>query len=292
MVSMMSFSGKTLITLLFLLFISLAFFFVYTLIGWNVLLSFTESRGLSITYQFAGLEQYYKAVNDPVFYTSLKNNALLIILFIPGTMGIGLMLAVLMNAVSSRLEGFFRTVFLMPFSLSFVVTAAMWAWMFNYSFGVLNSILSTLLGLRVNWLGDPGLALYSVILALVWQFSGYTALIFLAGIKSIPVSQLEAAMVDGASSLQVYGSIILPQLKPWFLSSFVVLMVFALKAFDFIFVLTNGGPGVSTYVLALLMYRRAFFETDFPYGAALATILLLVVVAVVAPYLAFSLRKR
>lgn len=288
----MSLSGRNIMTLLFLVFTSLAFFFVYALIGWNVLLSFTQSRGLSITYEFAGLEQYMKATKDPVFYTSLKNNALLIILFIPGTMSIGLLLAILMNMLSDRFEGVFRTIFLLPFSLSFVVTAAMWAWMYNYSFGVLNSILCSLTGIRINWLGDPAIALYSVTMALIWQFSGYTALIFLAGIKSIPIAQLEAAKVDGASALQIYGSIILPQLKPWILSSFVVLMVFALKAFDFIFVLTNGGPGVSTYVLALLMYRRAFFETDFPYGAALATILLLVVVAVVAPYLIISLRKR
>ena len=106
------------------------------------------------------------------------------------------------------------------------------------------------------------------------------------------MEHLEAARVDGATTLQVYRFVILPQLKSWFLSSFVVLMVFALKAFDFIYVLTNGGPGVSTYVLALLMYRRAFFETDFPYGAALATILLAMVVSVVAPYLASSLRRR
>ncbi|MEM4885756.1 MAG: sugar ABC transporter permease, partial [Thermofilum sp.] len=170
---------------------------------------------------------------------------------------------------------------------------AMWAWMYNYTFGVANTLLSALLGgLRVNWLGDPEIAMYSVILALMWQFSGYTALVFLAGIKSVPVEQLEAATVDGASTIQVYSHVIIPQLKPWILSAFVVLMVFALKAFDFIYVLTNGGPGVSTYVLALLMYRRAFFETDFPYGAALATILLLIVVAVVAPYLVTSTRRR
>uniref|UniRef100_A0A7C4B9S4 Sugar ABC transporter permease n=1 Tax=Thermofilum pendens TaxID=2269 RepID=A0A7C4B9S4_THEPE len=287
-----TFSGRHVIALLFLVFVATAFFFIYALIGWNALLSFTKSRGLAITYELAGLEQYRKAAEDPVFYVSIRNNALLILLFIPGSMAVGLLLAILMNTVSERLESAFRMVFLLPFSLSFVVTGAMWAWMYNYTFGVANSLLSLLAGIRVNWLGDPDLALYSIILALIWQFSGYTALVFLAGIKSVPVEQLEAARVDGATTLQVYRFVILPQLRPWFLSSFVVLMVFALKAFDFIYVLTNGGPGVSTYVLALLMYRRAFFETDFPYGAALATILLAMVVSVVAPYLAASLRKR
>jgi glucose/mannose transport system permease protein len=131
-----------------------------------------------------------------------------------------------------------------------------------------------------------------VILALIWQFSGYTALLFSAGIKSVPVEQIEAAKVDGASTAQLYLRVVIPQLKPWALSAFVVLMVFALKAFDFIYVLTNGGPGISTYVLALLMYRRAFFETDFPYGASLATILLLMVVSVVVPYLILAFKKR
>lgn len=289
----MRFEGKHLLFLLLVLFVATAFFFIYCLIGWNVVLSFAQSRGLLIVYEFAGLQQYAKAANDPVFYVSLKNNAVLILLFIPGSIGVGLLLAILMNTVGGKLEAVFRMVFLLPFSLSFVVTGAMWAWMYNYTFGVANTILSTLMrGFRVNWLGDPDIAMYSVILALTWQFAGYTALVFLAGIKSVPVEQLEAALVDGASTVQLYSRIIIPQLKPWILSAFVVLMVFALKAFDFIYVLTNGGPGVSTYVLALLMYRRAFFETDFPYGAALATILLLLVVAVVAPYLATSLRKR
>lgn len=289
----MRLEGKHMLYFLLALFVATAFFFIYCLIGWNTVLSFTQSRGLLIVYEFAGLQQYAKAASDPVFYVSLRNNAILILLFIPGSIGLGLLLAILMNTVGGKLESFFRMIFLLPFSLSFVVTGAMWAWMYNYTFGVANTLLSTLLGgLRVNWLGDPGIAMYSVILALMWQFAGYTALVFLAGIKSVPVEQLEAATVDGASAIQVYSHIIIPQLKPWILSAFVVLMVFALKAFDFIYVLTNGGPGVATYVLALLMYRRAFFETDFPYGAALASILLLIVVAVVAPYLVTSMRRR
>lgn len=289
----MRLEGKHVLYFLLALFVATAFFFIYCLIGWNVVLSFAESRGLLVVYEFSGLQQYAKAARDPVFYVSLRNNAILILLFIPGSIGLGLLLAILMNILGGRFESLFRMLFLLPFSLSFVVTGAMWAWMYNYTFGVANALLSTLFrGLRVNWLGDPGVAMYSVILALMWQFAGYTALVFLAGIKSVPVEQLEAATVDGASTTQIYLHIVIPQLRPWILSAFVVLMVFALKAFDFIYVLTNGGPGIATYVLALLMYRRAFFETDFPYGAALATILLLIVVAVVAPYLVISMRRR
>jgi glucose/mannose transport system permease protein len=289
----MSLSRQYVLHLAFATFVAVAYFFVYGLIGWNVLISFTESRGLVISYEPAGLRQYEKAVRDPVFYVALRNNALLILLFIPGSMCLGLLTAILMDVLGGKIESSLRTLFLLPFSLSFVVTAAMWAWMYNYTSGVANTLLSAIFGgLRVNWLGDSSLAMYSVILALTWQFSGYTALLFSAGIKSIPVEQIEAAKVDGASTLQLYLRVVIPQLKPWALSAFVVLMVFALKAFDFIYVLTNGGPGISTYVLALLMYRRAFFETDFPYGAALATILLAMVVTVVVPYLIFAIRRR
>ncbi|MEZ0345898.1 MAG: sugar ABC transporter permease [Infirmifilum sp.] len=289
----MRLENRYIMYLLFVVFTATAFFFIYCLIGWNVVLSFTKSRGLLITYELAGLEQYRKAFLDPVFYVSIMNNVMLILLFIPGSIALGMFLALLMSIVGGRLEAMFRMLFLLPFSLSFVVTGAMWAWMYNYSFGVANTLLSSLLGApRVNWLGDASIAIYSVIVALIWQFTGYTALVLLAGMKSIPVEQLEAATVDGASTLQIYSRIVIPQLKPWIFSSFIVLMVFSLKAFDFIYVLTNGGPGVSTYVLALLMYRRAFFETDFPYGAALATILLLMVVVVVTPYLLTTMRRR
>lgn len=278
----------SLFLIIFLAFtITIAYFFIYGLIGWNTLLSLSESTGLTMEFRFSGLEQYYKALEDPVFWVSLRNNIVLITVFIPVSVGVGLLVAILLDMVGGRFESFYRSLYLLPFSLSFVVTASMWAWMYNYSYGVIN----TFLGQRVNWLGDPEIALYSVIIALTWQFSGYASLVMLAGIKSIPESQLHAARIDGASPLQIYTKIVLPQIKPWILSIFVVLMVFSLKAFDFIFVLTNGGPGVSTYVLALLMYRRAFFETDFQYGAALATILYLMVMAIVIPYMVVSLRR-
>ncbi|MEM2578756.1 MAG: sugar ABC transporter permease [Desulfurococcaceae archaeon] len=285
--------GSLPLTIVFIASLATAFFFIYGLIGWNILLSFTKSMGLITSYELTGLTQYVKAGSDPVFQISLKNNLMLIVLFIPGSIGLGLLLAVLLDLVGGRGETLYRTIYLLPFSLSFVTTASMWAWMYNYSYGVVNTLLTALLGraLQINWLGDPNIALYSVILALIWQFSGYTALVFLAGIKSIPESQINAARIDGASAFQLYTRIVIPQLKPWILSAFVVLMVFALKAFDFIYVLTNGGPGVSTYVLALLMFRRAFFETDFPYGAALATILFTMVISVVVPYLLLSSRK-
>jgi glucose/mannose transport system permease protein len=143
-----------------------------------------------------------------------------------------------------------------------------------------------------NWIGDPRIAIYSVILALTWQFSGYTMLLFLAGIRSIPESQVMAAEVDGAGGFRLYRRIIIPQLKSSVLATFVIMMVFALKSFDFIYVLTGGGPGESTYVLAYQMYEVTFASDHWAYGAAIGTVLFIIVMIIVVPYLYLSSRRR
>jgi glucose/mannose transport system permease protein len=278
--------------LIFLPSLVLVGYFVYASIGWNVIVSLSDWKGLRPSYNIVGVAQYVSLTHDPVFWISFENNLLLIALFVPGSLLLGLFLAVLLNA-KVRAESTFRTVYLLPFALSFVITASLWAWMYNPSIGVINTLLEKAgLGfLRSGWSTDSSVAMYSIILALIWQFSGYTMLVFLAGIRSIPESQIMAATVDGASSLVLYRRIIIPQLRFSALAAFVVLMVFALKAFDFIFILTGGGPGYSTYVLPLMMYSETFSMTHFAYGAAIATILFAVVMVVVVPYLYMTSRK-
>jgi glucose/mannose transport system permease protein len=289
----MDFTKDRMATLLiFLPSLILVGYFVYASIGWNALVSVSDWRGLRPSYNIVGIAQYVSLFQDPVFWISLENNLLLIALFVPGSLCFGLFLAILLNA-KVRAENTFRTIYLLPFALSFVITASLWAWMYNPSIGVLNTLFQTVgLGfLKSGWSTDPVIAMYSIILALIWQFSGYTMLIFLAGMRSIPETQMMAARVDGASSLNLYRRIVLPQLGFSALAAFVVLMVFALKAFDFIFILTAGGPGYSTYVLPLMMYRETFSMTHFAYGAAIATLLFVIVMIVVVPYLYMSSRK-
>lgn len=278
--------------LIFLPSLILVGYFVYVSIGWNAIVSLSDWKGLTPSYNIIGISQYAYLSKDPVFWTSLKNNLLLISLFVPSSLLLGLFLAILLDA-KVRAENIFRTIYLLPFALSFVITASLWAWMYNPSIGVINTLLEKIgLGfLKSGWITDSSIAMYSIILALIWQFSGYTMLIFLAGIRSIPESQIMAARVDGASSLNLYRRIIIPQLKFSTLAAFVVLMVFALKAFDFIFILTGGGPGYSTYVLPLMMYRETFAMTHFAYGASIATLLFAIVMVVVVPYLYMSSRK-
>ncbi|MCZ2809167.1 MAG: sugar ABC transporter permease [Candidatus Bathyarchaeota archaeon] len=279
----------------FFLLLSLALvgYFVYVCIGWNVIVSLSDWKGLTPSYNIVGFDQYSSLFNDPVFLTSLKNNLILITLFVPGSLFLGLFLAILLD-LKVRGEGVFRGIYLLPFALSFVVTATLWAWMYNPSIGVINTLLGKtgLEFLKSRWITDSNIAMYCVVLAIIWQFSGYTMLIFLAGIRAIPESQIRAAEVDGASGFDLYKRVVIPQLKAPALSAFVVLVVFALKAFDFIFVLTGGGPGYSTYVLPIMMFRETFSMTHFAYGAAIATILFLLALAIVLPYLYLSFRRE
>jgi len=280
-------------SLFFLISPVLVGYFVYVCIGWNVVVSLSDWKGLTPSYNIVGFDQYANLFQDPVFLTALQNNLTLILLFVPTSLSLGLFLAILLD-LKVRAEGVFRSIYLLPFALAFVITATLWAWMYNPSIGVINTLIErTGLGfLKSGWITDPNIALYCIVLAIIWQFSGYTMLIFLAGIKSIPESQIMAAEVDGAYGFELYRRVVIPQLKTPALSAFVVLMVFALKAFDFIFVLTGGGPGYSTYVLPLMMFRETFSMTHFAYGAAIATILFLVSLVIVVPYLYLSFRRE
>jgi len=282
------FTRENIVNLLFILpSVVLVGYFVYVLIGWNVVVSVSNWKGLTPSYSFAGFGQFVTMFKDPEFITSLTNNVILILLFVPSSLGLGLFLAILLDS-KVRGEGIFRSIYLLPFALSFVITATLWSWMYNPEVGVMNTLLKSIgLGfLRSGWTTDPNIALYCVILAIIWQFSGYTMLIFLAGIKSIPESQIMAAEVDGATGFSLYRRVVIPQLRTSTLSAFVVLMIFALKVFDFIYVLTNGGPaGDATYVLPLKMFIETFLRTNFAYGAAIATVLFVIVLVIVVPYL-------
>jgi len=268
------------------------FFFFYCFSGWNFFISLTDWEGFLPTQNLVGLRNYASLFHDPLFWTSLQNNLLLIVVFVPGVIVIGLFLAILLDR-KVRGEGVFRTIYLLPFALSFVVTAALWAWMYSPRVGTINVILEKVgLGfLRANWITDPNIVLYCIIAALIWQFAGYSAIIFLAGIRSIPVSQIRAAQVDGARTFTLYRRIVLPQLRPSFVTAFIIFMCFALKAFDFIWVLNRGGPGYSSHILGIAMYKETFGFDRFAYGASYATVILMLSLVIVVPFLWRVYRK-
>ncbi|WP_265111801.1 carbohydrate ABC transporter permease [Halosolutus halophilus] len=261
--------------------------FVYGAIGWNLLISLTDWSGLQQPeYTDLSLEMYAQMPSDPSFIAAFRNTVILLVAFTVVSLAIGLVLAILVDQ-NIRFENTFRTIYLLPMALSFVVTAIFWSWMYNPSTGIINVVLRWLRldFLAMNWIGDPRTRLAAIIFALTWQFSGYAMVVYLAGLRAIPDAHYEAAKVDGASTIRMYWRVIVPQLSASTTSAAVVLMVFALKAFDFIFVMFGDNPGRSADILAVMMFRVAFSRTQWAYGAAVATVLFLMALAVVGPYL-------
>ncbi|RYJ14015.1 sugar ABC transporter permease [Halogeometricum borinquense] len=261
--------------------------FVYGAIGWNAIISLTNWDGFgNPDYSNLDFSMYAQMLGDPTFVAAARNTIVLLVVFTVASLIVGLVLAILVDR-GIRFENTFRTIYLLPMSLSFVVTAIFWAWMYNPQSGLVNVVLRNIgLGFVANdWISDPQTKLGAVIFALMWQFSGYCMVVYLAGLRAIPSDQFEAARIDGASTVRMYWRVIIPQLRASTMSAAVVLMVFALKAFDFLFVMFGDTPGPSTDILATMMYREAFSSTNWAYGAAIATVLFLLALVVIGPYL-------
>jgi len=267
--------------------------FVYGAILWNLLISLTDYRGFigDPDYSDLDLEMYVMAFNDSNVINAGVNTFVLVVGFTLGTLVIGLLLAILIDR-GIRFENTFRTIYLLPMSLSFVVTAQFWLWMYNYNNGVVNILIGWVGVGPVDWLGNQSIVLWAVIFALLWQFSGYAMVVYLAGLRAIPDDNYEAAMVDGASTTKMYWRVIVPQLKGSTISAAVVLMVFALKAFDFLYSLVSGyRPPSGTDILATLMVREAYGNTNWAYGATIAIILFAMALSIIGPYLVYQFRR-
>ncbi|MGZ0746192.1 carbohydrate ABC transporter permease [Haloparvum sp. AD34] len=261
--------------------------FVYGAIGWNTVISLTDWNGLGQPqYDSFDLSMYTQLLADPTFRVAARNTVVLLVAFTVVTLALGLFLAILVDR-GVRFENGFRTIYLLPMSLSFVVTAIFWSWMYNPDIGLINELLRFVgLGaLTTAWISDPTTKLGAVVFALTWQFSGYAMVVYLAGLQAIPRDQYEAARIDGASTVRMYWRVIIPQLRSATTSAAVVLMVFALKAFDFMFVMFGTQPGPSADILAVMMFREAFAKTNWAYGSAIAMVLFLMTLGVIGPYL-------
>jgi glucose/mannose transport system permease protein len=269
-------------------------FFVYGAIGWNFLVSLTDYNSfVPPSYTNLDFEMYSRAFSDPTFTAAAKNTFVLLVVFTIVCLLVGLGLAILIDQ-KIRFENTFRTIYLLPMSLSFVVTAQFWLWMYNYSDGPVNVAIRAL-GIQnpPHWISDPGIVLGAVILALVWQFSGYAMVVYLAGLRAIPNDHFEAARVDGASTYRLYRRVIIPQLKGATISASVVLMVFGLKAFDFLYSLTGSYyPPKGSDILATMMVRQAFgAPNNTAYAASIGIMLFLLAIVVIAPYLMYQYKR-
>ena len=260
-------------------------FFVYAAIGWNFVISLTDYAGFgNIEYEALNFENYWAMLDDPGMWAATRNTFALLVGFTVVCLVVGLVLAILLDR-EVRFGRTFRTIYLLPMSLSFIVTAQFWMWMYNYNFGIVNQVVGAFGLGPYSWLGNPQFVLASVVFALVWQFSGYTMIVYLAALRAIPDDQYEAARVDGASTFRMYRCVIVPQLKPAMVSASVVLVLFALKAFDFLYAIWGYRPRRGADILATKMIREAFNKQEWAYASAIAILLFALSLAVITPYL-------
>ena len=269
----------------------LAFLFIYGLIAWNGYLSLSASRLLP-NYEFVGIEQYQRLFESERWWVALTNLGIFGTLFIAGGMAIGLLLAILLDQ-KIRAEGVLRTVYLYPMALSFIVTGTAWKWILNPGLGLEKLAREWgFANFTFDWLINPDRAIYTIVIAGVWQSAGFVMALFLAGLRGIDDSILKAAQIDGASLPRIYWRIIIPCLRPVFFSTLMILSHLAIKSFDLVMALTAGGPGFATDLPATFMYTMAFSRGQIGLGAASATIMLATVAAIVVPYLYSELRVR
>jgi glucose/mannose transport system permease protein len=265
--------------------------FVYGFIAWTGYVSLTRSRLLP-KYEIEGIIQYQRLFAAPRWETAITNLVVFGVLFIAISMVIGLILAIFLDQ-KIRTEGVLRTVYLYPMALSLIVTGTAWKWILNPGLG-LESVVKQLgfEDFQFDWLVNPEFAIYTVVLAGVWQASGFVMALFLAGLRSVDQEIIKAAQVDGIPVPRIYLSIIIPSMAPIFLSAFVVLTHLAIKSFDLVIALTGGGPGYATDLPATYMYAMAFSRGDIGQAASSAMVMMMVVFAVIVPYLYSELRPR
>lgn len=253
-------------------------------IGWTIWLSFTRSRRFP-EYEIDWSEwtrQYDRLFRDDGWQIALKNLVIL---------GVGSMLAIVFGFILAALierekrgEGFFRTVFLYPLAVSLIVTGVAWRWMFNPTLGVQHFLHSLgLTWVNFNWLSSGETAMYGIILASIWQGSGFYMALMLAGLKSINTEIWSAARLDGVSVWRLYTEIIIPMMKFTFLTCAILLSLGVVKAYDIVVAMTNGGPGQATWVPAYFTINAYWAKSNLGYASAAAVIMLLITAAIFLP---------
>jgi len=269
--------------------------FVYGFISWTVRVSTSNWVGLNANFEWAGLNNYLGLLNDPRFRIDVRNTVIFTLLFVVGCLLLGLVLALLLDQ-GLRGESFFRSLFLFPMAISFIVTGVVRRWLMNPAGGSrisgLNLLFESLgLDFLVNqWHTTPQWGIAAIAIPAIWQMSGFTMALYLGGLRAIPDSLREAARVDGASEYQVYRRVVLPLLRPVTLSAMIILGHISLKVFDLIIAI--AGKQVALDVPAVYMWTTTFDGLFYGRGAAIGIILLITIAVLIIPYLFYTLRQE
>jgi len=266
--------------------------FVYGFIGRTAYISMVRWNDLVPDYTWVGFTNYIRLADTERFQIDLRNTLVFTSAFIVLCLAAGLLLAVLLDQ-KIKFESVFRTIFMFPLAISFIVTGVAWRWLESPSSGINLLFGAVGLGFLQNgWFTDPNIGILGVVLAAFWQMSGYVMALYLAGLRGIPDDVREAARVDGASEWQVFRRVIFPLLHPITLTAVIILGHISLKIFDLTVSMTGPGPGFATDVPSLFMYQTTFFASRFSQGAAVAIVLLLMVSGLIVPYLVYNARTE
>jgi glucose/mannose transport system permease protein len=259
---------------------------------WTIWISFTPSTLVPVS-GWVGLRNYTAVLATRNWQTAFHNLLLFGSTFVLLSLVTGLVLAILLDQ-RIRGENVLRTIFLYPLAVSFVVTGTVWSWLLNPGIGI-EKLVHDLgwMSFKFDWLVDRDMAIWTIVIAAIWQSSGFAMALFLAGLRSVDSDIIKAAQIDGAGPIRTYWRVILPTLWPITVTVIVVQLQFAISAFDLVRALTNGGPGIATQLPALVVYDLMFQRSQLGRGAAAAVLMLLILLAVLLPYAAWRyLRQR
>jgi glucose/mannose transport system permease protein len=271
--------------------------FVYGLIAWTIKVSVSDQHTALKSKGFVGLQNYVDLFTNDIsgrFTHSLKNLLIFTVVFMIGTILMGLLWAFLLER-GVRGEGFFRTVYLFPMAVSFVASGVVWRWLMNSATGADAGGLNWIFGrihlgfLENSWWTHPDWGMAAMAMPAIWQLSGYVMALFLAGFRGIPAELKEAAVVDGASTFQLYRRVIFPQLTPVALSALIITGHMSMKMFDLI--MSVSGPQWLTEVPAVYVWQ-SLLTSDYAKAAAISVILLVLVAMVIVPYLIYVNRAE
>jgi multiple sugar transport system permease protein len=266
--------------------IIILFLFLFFPLLWNIYISLHNVSILTIIkeWEFVGFENFNNIFSDPNFFNSLK----VTLVFVLGTVllqfGIGLLIALLLNQ-QIRASGLFRTLFIIPWTVSTVITGFSFKFLFDDNFGIINYGIEKLGLDSIQWFSDPALAIWIIIIANTWYGTPFTILFLTAGLLSINPTLYEAAIIDGATKFRRFIYITLPLLKPFILTNLILVTVWTINFFDLQLIMTNGGPLFSTTTISLYMYKQAFEFGYFSEGAAVGILLIVMNISVALVYL-------
>lgn len=251
---------------------------------WSIRISFSNSRMLPKD-DWAGFAQFERLFNTDRWMVSLQHMGILAVVYIGGVIVLGTLMAIFIDQ-RVKAESWFRTIFLYPFAMSFVVTGLIWQWLFNPGLGLQHAFRE--LGwesFTFDWTTRQDLVIYAVGIAMVWQGSGTTMAIILAALRGVDEEQWKAAQLEGVSKPRYYFSIVLPQIGPAFATSFVLLAVALVRTFDIVAIMTHGGPGDASEVPAKFIIDHLFERNNIALASAASVVMLITVFTVLTPML-------